>query len=179
MKLTPTACCTIRASRGPGAAVSSSVHCIASGPPAACTTTPMSAMSHLNRFFQRPYEPADAFAGAAQQALVGSKAYPNEVSRPFAECTAVDHRHAFGPIELRHEFIAREPGAPHIEQHEHARIGDAAAYLRYPAEAREQHIAALGAKVADPGFGRRRDAQCRQGRFLNESRQPVQHANRQ
>src|ERR1017187_2485171 len=104
MKLTPTACCTIRASPGPVAAVSSSVHSIASGPPATRTTTPMSAMCHLNRFFHCPYEAPDAFAGTAQQALIGGKAYPNEVSRPFAECAAVDHRHAFGPVKLCHEL---------------------------------------------------------------------------
>src|SRR6266403_4922302 len=143
MKLTPTARCTIRASPGPGAAVSSSVHSIASGPPAARTTTPMSAMCHLNRFFQRPHEPPDAFAGSMQLTLVGGKAYANEVARPFAESAAVDHRHAFGPIELRHEFVAREPGAPHVDQHEHARIGNAAAQFRHPGEAREQNVAAL------------------------------------
>src|SRR6266852_1488504 len=172
MKLTPTACCTIRASPAPGAAVSSSVHSIASGPPAPRTTTPISAMCHLNRLFQGPHEPPDAFAGTAQQTLVGGEAYPNEVSRPFTERTAVDHRHAFGSVKLRHEFIASEPGAPHIDQHEHARIGNAAAQLRYAGQAREQHVATLGAKLADAGFGRRRDAQRRQGRFLNESRQP-------
>src|SRR5258708_18601353 len=99
MKLTPTARWVIRTSPGPGAAVSSSVHSIASGPPAARTTTPMSAMCHLNRFFQCPYEPPNAFAGAAQLALIGGKAYPNEVARPFAECAAVDHRHAFGSVQ--------------------------------------------------------------------------------
>src|ERR1700736_3151266 len=61
MKLTPTACCTIRASPGPGAAVSSSVHSIASGPPAVRTTTPMSIMNHLHRIpsnsWQRPRQP--------------------------------------------------------------------------------------------------------------------------
>src|SRR5438270_12545003 len=108
MKLTPTACCTIRASPGPGAAVSSSVHTIASAPPAARTTMPMSPMIDLDRAFLAIHEPPDAFARAPQLTFFRGKTNPDEVPRPLPERTAVDHRNTLGAVQICHELMARE-----------------------------------------------------------------------
>ena len=177
MKFTPIARCAMRASPSPGGGVSSAVHSSTSGPPAVRARIAMS-VTH-------PPSSAGSLrsAGCARTlraaSLVRRETQAHETRCALAESAAVEHRYALRAIQLAHEIVPRQAGAAHIDQHEHAGIGRHDSESGRPSSAASTNLQRSRQKSRIRDSASVRDADRRERRLLNESRQAVQHADRE
>jgi hypothetical protein len=96
--------------------------------------------------------------------------------RALAEGGRVEHRYAGGVVEPLGKFGHREPGAAHVDEHEHAGLGpqrhepghrgESRVHGFEPAAVGIAHAITLGGAILE----------CVLRRLLDESRQAVEHA---